>query len=105
MFTNNDTLLNPSLVILHVNSRFDNVAWEFTGITISIIVGSHVRAMPFTKNSYVMPTVARDSPVETVTWEIVALGILTNAFAMPLRTGNDIPDCRQSRENGSASQI
>ena len=95
----------PSLVILHANSRFDNVAWEFIGTTMSIMVGSHTRETPFTKKSYVILTVARDNPVETFTWDIVALGILTNAFAMPLRTGNDMPDCRQSRENGSASHI
>ena len=52
-----------------------------------------------------MPTVALDRPVDILTCEIVAFGIFTIAFAMPLRTGNDIPDCRQSRENGSASHI
>ena len=91
--------------MLHANSRLDNTASELAGIIKSITVGSHTRSMPFTRKSYVIPTVALDKPVETFTWEIEAFGIFTIALAMPLRTGNDMPDCRQSRENGSASHI
>ena len=105
MLTFNDTLLMPSLVMLHANSRFDKIASELTGTIISITVGSQRRSIPLTKNSYVIPTVALDNPVDRLTCEIVALGIFTIALAMPLRTGNEIPDCSQSRENGSASQI
>ena len=52
-----------------------------------------------------MVAVARESPVDKLTLEIVAFGILTNALATPERTGKEIPDCKQLREKGSASQI